>query len=160
MAKIPIELDIHNLIDDLRNFSWEASEIMLSYSKKMKNHEEKNIVKTKRGEDPVTLADLEVNNLIIQRIHEKYANFDWGILSEENVKLSSNNNYYEPLSDLLWVLDPLDGTKDFIQGTGNYAMHLALNFKEKPYLGVVLIPEKDELWISDGKKVWSSHSNR
>ena len=100
----------------------------------------------------MTLADLEVNNLIIQRIHEKYANFDWGILSEENVKLSSNNNYYEPLSDLLWVLDPLDGTKDFIQGTGNYAMHLALNFKKKPYLGVVLIPEKDELWISDGKK--------
>ncbi len=159
MAKIPIELDIHNLIDDLRNFSWEASEIMLSYSKKMKNHEEKNIVKTKRGEDPVTLADLEVNNLIIQRIHEKYANFDWGILSEENVKLSSNNNYYEPLSDLLWVLDPLDGTKDFIQGTGNYAMHLALNFKEKPYLGVVLIPEKDELWISDGKKVWCEKRN-
>ena len=33
-------------------------------------------------------------------------------------------------------------------------MHLALNFKQKPYIGVVLIPEKDELWISDGEKVW------
>ena len=33
-------------------------------------------------------------------------------------------------------------------------MHLALNFKQKPYLGIVLIPEKDELWISNGKKVW------
>ena len=30
-------------------------------------------------------------------------------------------------------------------------MHLALNYKNKPYLGIVLIPEKDELWISDGK---------
>ena len=38
----------------------------------------------------------------------------------------------------LWVLDPLDGTKDFIQGTGNYAMHLALNFKQKPIVGLVL----------------------
>ena len=33
-------------------------------------------------------------------------------------------------------------------------MHLALNFKNIPYLGVVLIPEKEELWISDGEKVW------
>ena len=54
----------------------------------------------------------------------------------------------------MWVLDPLDGTKDFIQGTGNYAMHLALNYKNKPYIGVVLIPDKDELWITDGEKVW------
>ena len=45
-------------------------------------------------------------------------------------------------SDWLWVLDPLDGTKDFIQGTGNYAMHLALNYKQKPFLGVVLILSK------------------
>ena len=35
-----------------------------------------------------------------------------------------------------------DGTKDFIQGTNNYAMHLGLNYKKKPYLGVVLIPEE------------------
>ena len=33
-------------------------------------------------------------------------------------------------------------------------MHLALNYKRKSYLGIVLIPEKDELWIADGEKVW------
>ena len=33
-------------------------------------------------------------------------------------------------------------------------MHLALNYKQKPYLGIVLIPEKEELWISYGEKVW------
>ena len=32
-------------------------------------------------------------------------------------------------------------------------MHLALNYKEKPYIGLVLIPEKDELWISDGERL-------
>ena len=37
-------------------------------------------------------------------------------------------------SDWIWVLDPLDGTKDFIQGTSNYAMHLALNYKQKPVI--------------------------
>ena len=33
-------------------------------------------------------------------------------------------------------------------------MHLALNYKQKPYIGFVLIPEKDELWISRWKKTW------
>ena len=63
-------------------------------------------------------------------------------------------------ADWLWVLDPLDGTKDFIQGTSNYAMHLALNYERKPYIGVVLIPEKNELWISNGEKVWCEKRDR
>ena len=54
----------------------------------------------------------------------------------------------------MWIIDPLDGTKDFIQGTSNYAMHIGLNYKQKPYIGIVLIPAKNELWISNGEKVW------
>ena len=73
-------------------------------------------------------------------------------MSEENLKISSKN--FDKKSEWIWVLDPLDGTKDFIQGTGNYAMHLALNFKQKPYIGFVLIPDKNQLWIADGKKTW------
>ena len=72
-------------------------------------------------------------------------------MSEENFKIQSN--YFNNV-DWLWVLDPLDGTKDFIQGTQSYAMHLALNYKRKPYIGIVLIPEKDELWISYEEKIW------
>ena len=155
MVKIPINLDIHNLIDDLRNFSWEASEILLYYSKMLKDEEnKKTILKTNFGEDPVTSADLKVNELIINSINsikDKYKKINWGILSEENVKL--NTDIFENNFDWEWILDPLDGTKDFIQGTGDYAMHLALNYKNNPYLGIVLIPEKNELWISDGKIV-------
>ena len=158
--KIPFELDIHNLIDDLRNFSWEASKVMLYYAREIKDLEEKkNIIKTKRNEDPVTLADLKVNELIIQRINQKYPNYNWGILSEENVKFSPENRMPNSWPEWLWVLDPLDGTKDFIQGTGNYAMHLALNHKGRPLIGVVLIPEKDELWIANGKKLWCEKSD-
>ena len=110
------------------------------------------IIKSGINEDPVTLADLKVNQLIIRKINEKYKDINWTILSEENVKVEAN--YSEIKHDWVWVLDPLDGTKDFIQGTGNYAMHLALTFKKKSFLGVVLIPEKDELWIADGREVW------
>ncbi len=153
MIELPPGVDINNLIDDLRVFSWEASEVLLHYAKILKDSNNKgNILKNEDIEDPVTIADLKVNEIIIQRINEKYKDVDWSILSEENVK-SSNINC-DINNDWLWILDPLDGTKDFIQGTGNYAMHLALNYKKKPYIGIVLIPENDELWISNGQKVW------
>ena len=153
MIKLPSGIDINNLIDDLRMFSWEAADTLLFYSKVLKESNYKsNILENGNIEDPVTLADLKVNEIIIQRINEKYIGVDWDILSEENVKVSSQSSSNK--KDWTWILDPLDGTKDFIQGTGNYAMHLALNYKRTPFMGVVLIPDKDELWISEGGKVW------
>ncbi len=153
MIKLPQSVDINNLIDDLRIFSWEASEILLYYSKILRNvNSNSNILEKVDFSNPVTIADLKVNDLIIKRINEKYQNIDWEILSEENVKDKIDNSKNK--SDWIWILDPLDGTKDFIQGTENYAMHLALCYKKRPYLGVVLIPEKDELWIADGREVW------
>ena len=158
MINLPSGLNINNLIDHFRNVSWEACETLLYYSKILKDTTHKsNIIKNENDEDPVTLADLKVNELIIKSINNKYEDINWEILSEESVKssiLSCDNNV-----DWTWVLDPLDGTKDFIQGTSNYAMHLALNYKKKPYLGFVLIPEKYELWIADGKNVWFEKKN-
>ena len=132
MLKLPSGIKVDNLINDLRIFSWEASEIFHNYSQILKETKNKsNILQNKNNDDPVTLADLKVNDLIIRRINEKYSNANWEILSEENVKI--NSKYCDTNADWLWVFDPLDGTKDFIQGTGNYAMHLALNYKKKPY---------------------------
>ena len=152
MIKLPFGVEINDLIDNLRSLSWEAADILLYYSNIIKKLGQKNeILKNKNNSDPVTLADLEVNELIINRITQTYQDTNWEILSEENFKIQSN--YFNNV-DWLWVLDPLDGTKDFIQGTQDYAMHLALNYKQKPYVGVVLIPEKDELWISYEEKIW------
>ena len=158
MIKLPSGINKNNLINDLRVFSLEASEILLKYSRILKDSKNKsNILRNNNLDDPVTLADLKVNEMIINRINEKYHNIDWKILSEENVKLPKHE--IDTKGDWLWVLDPLDGTKDFIQGTGNYAMHLALTYKQKAYIGVVLIPEKGELWIADGEKVWCEKKN-
>ena len=153
MIKLPNGVNINNLIGDLREFSWEAADILKFYYQKI--GDEKNVgefIKYKATNDPVTLADLKVNEIIIKRINERYPETNWNILSEECKKdeLVAKSKK----SDWLWVLDPLDGTKDFIQGTGNYAMHLALNYKNRPYLGIVLIPEKNELWFSNGIKSW------
>ena len=152
VIQLPSGVEINSLIEDLRIFSWEAADILLYYANIIKKLEQKNeILKNKNNDDPVTLADLEVNELIINRINQTYQDTNWEILSEENFKIQSN--YFNNV-DWLWILDPLDGTKDFIQGTQSYAMHLALNYKRKPYIGIVLIPEKDELWISYGEKIW------
>ena len=152
MIKLPPGVEVDKLIENLRIFSWEAADILLYYANSIKKLEQKNeILKNKNNDDPVTLADLEVNELIINRINQTYQDTNWEILSEENFKIQSN--YFNNV-DWLWILDPLDGTKDFIQGTQNYAMHLALNYKRKPFIGVVLIPEKDELWISYAEKLW------
>ena len=157
MVYLPKGVEINSLIDDLRLYSWSASDILLKYGQYLKDEKSKNdFIKNKENNEPVTLADLEVNNLIIKNIQNKYANINWGILSEETFNIDSKKG---KKNNWLWVLDPLDGTKDFIQRTGNFAMHLALNYKNKPYLGVVLIPEMDELWIANGTKVWCENKN-
>ena len=158
MIKLPPGVDINNLIDDLKAFSWEASDILLKYSQIIKDSNNKsNILTNENEEDPVTIVDLKVNKKIIQNITTSYKDIDWEILSEENVKINPTNKRIN--KDFVWVIDPLDGTKDFIQGTGNYAMHLALTYKKKPSLGVVLIPDKDELWISNNEIVWCENRN-
>ena len=166
MVKLPSGVDIKKLINDLRVFSWEAADTLIYYAQILKDSNNKsNILKNDNIDDPVTLADLEVNKIIIQRINENYKNINWDILSEENVKFGNycvdeeKEKEKDKEKDWIWVLDPLDGTMDFIQGTKNYAMHLALNYKHKPYIGIVLIPEKDELWIAYGKKVWCERRN-
>ena len=154
---LPDGLNINNLVDDLKLLSWQASDILLNYSRNLNDKQFKdNFIMNKKNNEPVTQADLEVNNLILKHFKKKYLNINWNILSEERISTISNN---EITSDWQWVLDPLDGTKDFIQGTGNFAMHLALNFKNKPYLGIVLIPKKDELWIANGQRVWCEKKN-
>ena len=153
MINLPTGVEINSLVDNLKCFSWEASEVLLHYAQILRNSNNKfSILKNDNENDPVTLADLKVNEIIIQNMNERYKNIDWTILSEENVK--SEPYFLEKNRDWVWILDPLDGTKDFIQGTSNYAMHLALNYKNKPFIGVVLLPEKNELWLSYGKKVW------
>ena len=89
MIKLPCGVDLNDLIDDLRNFSWEASDILLYYANIIKNSKQKNdFLKNKNKNDPVTLADLEVNELIIKRINQKYKDINWEILSEENFKIN------------------------------------------------------------------------
>ena len=158
MLHLPEEVDLNNLLNGLRSCCWTASDILLNYSQKIKDKQSKSsFVQTKVYDEPVTLADLEVNNLIFDYFYKEFSEIKWAILSEETSKTQFENKFND---GWLWILDPLDGTKDFIQKSGNYATHLALNFNNKPIFGLVLIPSKNELWIANGNEVWCENKNR
>ena len=92
MVKLPEGVNINNLIDDLRIFSWEAADILLQYSQILKKSAFKtSIIKNDDEKNPVTIADLEVNDLILKRMQCKYPNVGWKYLSEENAKVDLIN---------------------------------------------------------------------
>lgn len=87
-----------------------------------------------------------MNQWLLDGLRAAFPDAGWTLLSEETAKEQLTAG--QPLAaEWLWILDPLDGTKDFLQGTGEYAVHLALVQGERPVLGVVLLPEADELWF-------------
>ena len=92
MVNLPGGVDINYLIDDLKIFSWEAADILLKYSKMVKKSGYlTNIIKDGDEKDPVTIADLEVNDLILNRMQRRYPYIGWKFLSEENAKDNLNN---------------------------------------------------------------------
>ena len=145
---LPEELNFVELVEKLREISWGASDILMAYARgNQPPHgfsSSLNVVNLSEG--PVTAADLSVNSWVLENLEQSYPNANWQYLSEESAKDKLTDGV--PIdSDWLWILDPLDGTKDFLAGNGEYAMHLALIYKNRPVLGIVLIPELEELWI-------------
>ena len=84
MIKLPAGVNIHNLIENIKDFSWEASETLLYYSQLLKDPNYKNnLLNTTNIDDPVTEADLKVNKMIIERINQRVdMMFKEGAISE------------------------------------------------------------------------------
>ena len=117
----------------------------------------KNLHSNFNPKDPVTAADLAINEFITEEFTSNYSSICWEVITEENSKeiLFKNST-----SDWIWLIDPLDGTKDFIQKTGEYAIHIALTFKNKPILGMVVLPNKRELWFGiEGIGTWKEEED-
>jgi 3'(2'), 5'-bisphosphate nucleotidase len=145
---LPEGVGISQLLVELRRLSWAAADILLAYGRGEQPPYgfPAALSVDDGGEGPVTAADLAVNQWLLEGLQASFPDAGWTLLSEETAKDQLRAG--EPLAaQWLWILDPLDGTKDFLQGTGEYAVHLALVRGEEPVLGVVLLPEKGELWI-------------
>ena len=94
----------------------------------------------KEDKSPVSNGDLRVNELITNKIKELTPNIP--IVSEETVNLNMKNT-----SKIFWLIDPIDGTKEYIAGRDEYTLNAALVIDKVPILGVVGVQKKKGFFI-------------
>jgi len=99
---------------------------------------------TKPDNSPVTNGDLEVNKMLIEKIKSLTPNIP--IISEETVDFKKKNTL-----DTFWLIDPIDGTKEYIAGQDEYTINAALVFNYVPTIGLLGAPKKNRLFYSYGK---------
>ena len=102
------------------------------------------IKKIKSDNTPVSNGDLEVNNLITKKISEITPNIP--IISEETSENKNNLN----LKDF-WLVDPIDGTYDYINGLEEFTINAGLIINNKPVAGLINAPSKKRMFYSYGK---------
>jgi 3'(2'), 5'-bisphosphate nucleotidase len=128
-----------------RSVGWGAAEILRAfYRGEAPDGADLDVQEKKDG--PITAADLAANHYILDHLTEALGHEDFGYLSEETYKAKGKA---EPFPDpWLWIIDPLDGTRDFIDKTGEYALHIALTYQGRPVLTVVACPELEKLYYA------------
>ena len=105
-------------------------------------------VVTKGDGSPVTEADAAAEAVIIEHL----ASTGLPVLGEESVSAG----IIPVLGERYFVVDPLDGTKEFIKRNGEYTVNIALVEHGKPVLGVVLAPVTGEVFVGDATGAWTA----
>lgn len=110
-------------------------------------------VTCKDDRSPLTAADLASNRVIVEALHALTP--EWPVLSEESAEVAwSERSRWQRY----WIVDPLDGTREFVKRNGEFTVNIALIDDHRPILGVVQTPVSGELacawegggtWISD-----------
>jgi len=99
-------------------------------------------IEYKSDNSPLTIADKSSNEIIVEILK----NTKIPILSEEGTEIPfAERNTWE----YFWLIDPLDGTKEFIKRNGDFTVNIALIYKSKPILGVIYVPVSTELFFAD-----------
>jgi len=113
-----------------------GSEIMKIYQKEDLG------IEYKEDKSPLTLADKKCNDIINSYLIKT----EFPIISEENKQLdySERKNW-----ETCWIVDPLDGTKEFVKRNGEFTVNIALVKNGKPQLGVIYVPDTKELYFAD-----------
>lgn len=116
-------------------------------------------IRIKDDQSPVTEADMRSHHLIVDKLQQSGI----PVLSEEGVEIP----FAERIGwQTLWVVDPLDGTKEFIKRNGEFTVNIALVENQRPMLGIIFVPVKGWLYIGYGQTArkyvcadWLQHSD-
>ena len=101
-------------------------------------------VEEKADNSPLTLADRRAHEVIMKHLSK----FDVPVLSEEgkNIPYDERKKW-----DTFWLVDPLDGTKEFIKKNGEFTVNIAMIHKNRPVAGVIFVPDRDILYFASDK---------
>ena len=131
--------------NELKNITESLIETFkIAGEKSIKLYNEGLNIKIKDDNSPVSNGDIEVNNLISYKIKDLTPNLP--IISEETVDLKIKNKF-----KTLWLIDPIDGTKEYIAGKDEYTLNAALVINQVPVVGLVSVPRKKRLFYTFGK---------
>lgn len=139
-----------DVLNDMIFIVKKANKLIMDYYNKHVSYE------LKEDNSPVTIADKESNKLIRNYLHEKYPKFS--ILSEED-----KDNLDRLNNDYVIIVDPLDGTEDFIKRTNQFAINVALSYKHEIVAGVIGIPYEDSIYyasLNQGAYKLDSNNNK
>lgn len=98
-------------------------------------------VEYKSDNSPLTIADKLSNEIIIKGLREAFP--DYALLSEEE-----KDNQERLHNDYCFIVDPLDGTKEFIKRNGQFTVNIALAYKHRSVMGVIYVPVTGELYYA------------
>ena len=93
----------------------------------------------KKDGSPVTAADMHAHKVIVKFLESHFP--DIPIVSEESFKQKN----YRPAKEF-WIIDPIDGTKEFVNKSDEFTTNIALIQNGKPFIGVVGAPAFDQVW--------------
>ncbi len=96
-------------------------------------------VSQKSRNNPVTTADFEADTLLKEQLRTPFPDYGW--LSEE-----SRDDPARLDQEIIWVVDPIDGTKEFISGIPEFVISIGLVYRNRPVLGVLYNPVKGEMY--------------
>ncbi|KAB8335319.1 3'(2'),5'-bisphosphate nucleotidase CysQ [Scytonema tolypothrichoides VB-61278] len=131
--------DLENILELARSVGWGATDRLRSYYHQTSDD---NLEVQYKQNEPVTIADVNVNHYILENLQGVLGDKDFAYISEETYTAQQTQQEW------VWIIDPLDGTRDFIEKTGEYAIHIALVQETRPVLAVVAVPEAEKLYYA------------
>jgi 3'(2'), 5'-bisphosphate nucleotidase len=137
------------LAAELENVAIAAGEVILRIYNSDFTHDRK------QDHSPVTEADVAAEKVITAALHRLTPEIP--VIAEED---AAANGLPPEAAKLFWLVDPLDGTKEFIARNGEFTVNIALIENGIPTIGVVHLPVLGETFSTDGKQAWRCLANQ